>query len=854
MHPLLYPLSLIIPAFVCGLIAHHAWRLRQTPAALPFAVLMAAVAWWSGAYAFELATPVTRLQLLCTSVEYFGIVTIPVAWLLFCLQYAGFGELTTRPRVAALSVLPVIILLAVWTNPWHRLFYVTITPVNLGWLHTWTAVHGPFYWINVAYSYALVLTGVALMYRTLLHSIGQFRAQSTVMVLAAVFPWGTNVAYHLGFAPLPGLDVTPYAFIVSGAAIAWGLFRMRLLEVLPIARGALFDAMGDAVVVVDETGCILDANAQACRIFSEDTGLLRGSFITRLLPDWEEALASQAGEEHQHRVELSLTGTQRIYELRLFPLDSAAGEPRGHLLFLRDITVSEAARLALRDTEVSYRDLFDTVGEAVYVLDAEGCFIDINHGAERMYGYPREDCLGQTPEFLAAPGKNDMETVAHHIALAMLGEPQQFEFWGRRVNGEVFPKEVRLYKGRYLQREVVIAIAVDLTERHQAEEAQRLAAVGQLAAGVAHEFNNLLAAMLLRAEMVTNAGSPEARELVDVVIRSARRGGETCSNLLAFASPKPLERTPVRLETPLDSALLVARRQIENAQVLVVRENNAPQARVFGDAGQIEQVFLNLIINACHAMSDPAVSPASRRLQIRTTLAGSEAQREVVISFSDTGVGIAPENLSRVFEPFFTTRASMPDTDRSGTGLGLSVSHGIINAHGGRFEVSSTPGQGADFIVRLPLHDLTPAGQEEAETLALPRQVQPVRVLLAEDEKDVRRPVYEALRHDGHEVVPVETTEDAVAALADADFGAVITDLMLPGEGGEAILRCAAACRPRPVTIAITGKLDPQLAEHLQAAGADRYLQKPFSLAKLRETLGELLDRAAASSATDPVV
>lgn len=839
----LFPLTLMIPTFVCGTVGVYAWRRRAMPAALPFAIVMAAVAWWSLTYGIELTTVTLSAQMFWTDVEYIGIVTIPVAWFVFCLQYAGYGTALTCRRLLALCAMPVLTLLALWTNNLHGLVYASVTPVNYGWLVTWEAVHGPMYYLNAAYGYALVATGIVILLRTMLHASRRQRVQSLVIILAALVPWISNILYMGGLGPERGLDLTPYGFVITGLALAWGLFRLGLLDVIPLARDALFDAVRDGVLVLDEDDRIVDTNTGACAMLARGRAQLLGHTAGELLPCWQQLLdTAERPAEPELITGWDIRGERRQYELRLFGIPVPQGQQHGHLLFIRDVTEAEAARRELRDSEVSYRDLFDAVDEAVYVQDATGRFLDVNRGAEQMYGYSREFFMGKTPEILSAPGKNDLPRLAGSIEGALAGRPQQFEFWGRRSNGEIFPKDVRLYKGRYLGADAVIALAVDTTDRTRVEEAQRMAAVGQLAAGVAHEFNNLLAAMLLRAELLSPVDCPEARELVDVVQRSARRGGETCSNLMAFARPRQLERAEVAIHRPIEAALIVAHRQIENAQVVVAQGDQASGACVRGDAGQLEQVFLNLFINACYAMDEPQVLTDQRTLTVRTEILGVEPKQEVVVTVADSGVGIARENLTRIFEPFFTTRASAVDTDKTGAGLGLSVSHGIIAAHGGRMEVASVPGHGATFTVRLPLSQTDAEAETTTTAPAEPLlALRPLRVLIAEDEPDVRVAVAQALSLDGHHVTQAATTEEAMAALAANPFDAIITDLMLPGAGGEAIVRRAKGLDPAPVTLVITGKLDPQLDEQLQAAGVDFYLRKPFSLVQVRRALAELV-------------
>ena len=212
----MYSVATATPALVCGGLAVYAWRRRSTPAAAPLAVLMAAVAWWSAAYAVELAVPDLQTQLLLTCIEFLGVVTIPAAWLVFALQWAGLGELVTRRRVWALTIVPCLTLAAVWTNPLHGLIYAHVTPRQVGGLATWTATNGPVYWVHVAYSYILILSGIVLLIQTALYYPRQYRFQGLLIVLAALFPWISNILVLSGLAPTPDIDFTPAIFTVTG--------------------------------------------------------------------------------------------------------------------------------------------------------------------------------------------------------------------------------------------------------------------------------------------------------------------------------------------------------------------------------------------------------------------------------------------------------------------------------------------------------------------------------------------------------------------------------------------------------------------------------------------------------------
>ena len=303
----------------------------------------------------------------------------------------------------------------------------------------------------------------------------------------------------------------------------------------------------------------------------------------------------------------------------------------------------------------------------------------------------------------------------------------------------------------------------DISAQKLAEEAYRLAAVGQLAAGVAHDFNNLLLAMGGTAQMV-ELGGCEPGKLVDIVLKSTKSGANITKNLMAFARPDQPRGEVGYLEPSLDAALAVANRQLANAEIDVVRRYPAASRLVVFDATQMEQVFLNLVINASHAM------PRGGTLTISTDYpsAGPEAG-EAVIRIADTGTGIASEHLGHIFEPFFTTKGRMGESETPGSGLGLSVSHGLITAHDGTIAVRSEVGSGTTFEIRLPL-------TEEGETVAAPEDdtviargameaLKGARVLVAEDEADIlllRQQLFDAV---GSELITAATAGEAIAAL-----------------------------------------------------------------------------------------
>lgn len=378
-----------------------------------------------------------------------------------------------------------------------------------------------------------------------------------------------------------------------------------------------------------------------------------------------------------------------------------------------------------------------------------------------------------------------------------------------------------------------------IARRRELERAQRLATVGQLAAGVAHEFNNLLAAMSGRAELARASGDQEQYEkLADTVLQRTERGAEICRNLTQFARPQEPKREPMQVQRAVDSALSMAARQIANADVVVDRDYQTQRGAIHADAGQLEQVFLNLIINACHAMPEGGV------LTVRTRCASDEAGgQQIMASVSDSGYGIAPEDLPRIFEPFFTTKGRLGKNGTPGTGLGLSVSHGIVVANEGTIDVASEDGVGTTFNLRFPAceRDVTEKERPADAPVVVVRESKKGRMLLAEDEEAVRDVLMDILVTRGHEVVTAASAPEAISAMATMDVDLIITDLVMPGGGGYEVLSAASELADPPPLLVITGRGEAHVAEEMAALGARRCLQKPMRLADVIAAIDEML-------------
>jgi signal transduction histidine kinase/CheY-like chemotaxis protein len=384
----------------------------------------------------------------------------------------------------------------------------------------------------------------------------------------------------------------------------------------------------------------------------------------------------------------------------------------------------------------------------------------------------------------------------------------------------------------------VASFVRDITDLKRIEQEQRLAALGRLSAGVAHEFNNLMGALLLAGRMVKEPdASPGLRELVELIVRSAESGREISRNLLAFTKPCESSCKRVRVEEPIEAALQLCLPYVGKSHLRVEKDYQTEGWVVQGATTQLQQVFLNLVLNACQAMPDGGLIAISTRHEGDS--AGADC---VVVAVTDTGTGIAPDRLPHIFEPFYTTKGTLGIGADPGTGLGLSMCYGIIEHHSGTIEVSSTPGAGSVFTVRLPAVTAVPEITEapsEATPARLPQLK--ARVLVAEDQPDMLKLLRRFMAAEGCEAVVTARTTEALEALETQRFDLVVSDYQMPDGGAPRLLAATRDLPVPPPVIVVTGSTDPAALEKLHEQGAAACLFKPFELDDLRQLMAKLL-------------
>lgn len=498
---------------------------------------------------------------------------------------------------------------------------------------------------------------------------------------------------------------------------------------------------------------------------------------------------------------------------------------------------------ALRASESRLQAILDNVLDAIVTIDDRGRIESFNRGAERIFGYSAAEVIGKNVKVLMPePYHSEHDTYLENYkrtgVAKIIGIGR--EVIGRRKDGSTFPLDIAVTEMRLGIRRLYTGILRDLSERKRAEEelrhSQKMEAVGRLAGGVVHDFNNLLTAIIGASQLIGSRLSPgdPLLEVVDELRKIARRGSALTAQLLAFSRKQVLQPRVFDVNTVIGESEKLYRKLLGESIDLVLRLEKSP-AKVKVDPNQLDQAIMNLIANARDAM------PGGGTLTIETaclTLAEDEARTRnlrpgphVMIAVQDTGTGMTPEVQARVFEPFFTTKPS-----GKGTGLGLPTVYGIVKQSGGHVGVESRVNEGTTFRILLPFAAEDPAQLAEKSPAA--HKGGNEVVLLVEDERVVRMSVGQVLRQAGYTVLEAANGREALSVCGRhaGPLHLVISDVIMPEMGGRELSREFVKRYPGIKVLFVSG----YTGDEFEADAA--FLQKPFTPEVLAKKVRDVLD------------
>jgi PAS domain S-box-containing protein len=706
---ILYLAILTVATVISILLAIYTWKHRQTTGAKPFSLMMLALFGWSLAYFIQIISHDLASQAFWNKATYFGIVTTPILWFLFSLEYTERKNWITRTRLIGLFIVPIITVLVIWTNDAHHWFWASDGKlVQEGDILLRSAENGFWFWGHTLYSYLFILAGTVMVVRALLHWPLQYRGQMSWILLAVFAPWIFNVIQIFKLLPIV-IDLTPFAFTITGVGMAFALFRHQLLDLAPIAREVIIEGMQDGIIVLDRSERIVETNKAVYHILNiPENQTLIGKKLTEAITQWPKlVIHSENTTKTEKEIALVTDAVQSWVGLTSLPLLDKKNNDVGRLIIIRDITSRKKAEEQVRKLSRA----IESSPTSIIITGVDGNIQYVNPKFTQVTGYSIDETIGKNPNIL----KTDQTPISTHNDLwKTISEGREWsgEFCNRKKNGELF-WELASISPIHDEEGVIthyVAVKEDITERKRAQDALFISygqaleasrAKSQLLARVSHELRTPLGGILGYAELLRDGDLGEIKEEQKDAVKSILQSAEHLTKMVnELLDEAQIQANTTILKEKIYSPATILEQATSGLKIMAEKKGlgfvtfidpNLPK-NLYGDEHRLRQILINLIGNAIKF---------TQKGEVRVRLE-FQAPKYWVLQVTDTGMGIPNEAQSSIFEPFQQAQNGITSENR-GIGLGLSITKQLVELMGGRIMLESQIGQGSSFRILLPI-------------------------------------------------------------------------------------------------------------------------------------------------------
>jgi PAS domain S-box-containing protein len=642
----------------------------------------------------------------------------------------------------------------------------------------------------------------------------------------------------------------------------WSLLRVeKLLEDRTLELRRILETSVDGIVITDTSGCIVQINSAVEKMLEYSKDEIVGKNIWELMPLDDKDHEKAVRIIKKLKIKERMTGVEQVWkrkdgnlfhvELNLSILKDAEGNTTGAMASIRDITDRKRAGEEIKDSEERYHSLIENAIDAIISVNEEGVIVTFNKKAEEMYGYDREEILGKSVLLLVPPQyrekqKEAMEKFKEVKASKVIG--RTVETKGFRKDGREFPVETSVFGLEINGEHVFTSFVRDITSRKEMEDkllqSEKLRSLGELAGGVAHNFNNTLAVILGRTQLLgrsfeTLIGKQERRKSIDdlkkslaIIEKAAFDGVDTVRRIQEFSRKRGDDKnfTGVDLNEVIEHTLEFTKvRWKDEAGAKGIKINIQKELSLIfpieGSGSELREVFINIMNNALDAM------PKGGQISIKTFVENSH----VVVLVKDSGIGIPKDIKDKIFDPFFTTKGVQS------TGLGMSASYGIINRHRGTITVDSVEGQGTTFSIKFP----RPEKVIKEKKKPIANEQNGTSILVVEDEEGVRTILKDILEDGGYKVEVAPNGKKGIKLFQEKKFNLVLTDLGMPGMSGWQVAEEIKKINGKTKVALVTGWEVDLNNNELKKCGVDLVINKPFQMNQILGSVKEMMEDGA---------